>query len=473
MKSKPFIIVVTLLLSCTASYSQDYLITNTLAGNDSIAFTTLRYGRKDYGFGVISSKGIMNWQVPVPGYPLGMGKFKKNVIVFYTLENLEGFTTLKEVHAALINLQEKKITDDKVVYSRKDKYQVYPFVLDDPQGNFTYLLIRTSALKGLLGNGAAQVKEKTNETTELNAISLEANLEPHSKDYKSIALESVFVTACVGMNNDLYVFSFSNDQLVTEKFDSDANLKGKLSAAAPAKTNKQFFPVTKYDSLRGNCVDVAIAYSNNHQDDVMRSFRFDFNDQKAYTTEENVLDKSYTKQLKTTDGENKGLSNFKDIDELYPVQILETDNKIIVLKEIQFTQSSNSDQNVLIYFREGSIISIYSKDLHPESNIIIDKDFRTYILGGTGICSQPKNGKLYTVTCEMPRAGKYKSYLYTININNGSMEKRELEKEDAGKGWITDPTTVAWFSNDFITPFSSGKAFIHLKFETDLQSENY
>ena len=53
------------------------------------------------------------------------------------------------------------------------------------------------------------------------------------------------------------------------------------------------------------------------------------------------------------------------------------------------------------------------------------------------------------------------------------MEKRELEKEDAGKGWITDPTTVAWFSNDFITPFSSGKAFIHLKFETDLQSANY
>jgi hypothetical protein len=145
----------------------------------------------------------------------------------------------------------------------------------------------------------------------------------------------------------------------------------------------------------------------------MRSFRFDFNDQKAYTTEENVLDKSYTKQLKTTDGENKGLSNFKDIDELYPVQILETDNKIIVLKEIQFTQSSNSDQNVLIYFREGSIISIYSKDLHPESNIIIDKDFRTYILGGTGICSQPKNGKLYTVTCEMPRAGKVqKLFIY-------------------------------------------------------------
>jgi hypothetical protein len=51
-KSKLIITVVTLFLFCTVSYSQDYLITNTLPGNDSIAFATLQYGRKDYGFGV-------------------------------------------------------------------------------------------------------------------------------------------------------------------------------------------------------------------------------------------------------------------------------------------------------------------------------------------------------------------------------------------------------------------------------------
>jgi hypothetical protein len=473
MKLKLIIIVVTLLLFCVASYSQDYLITNTLPGNDSIAFTALRYGRKDYGFGVISSKGIMNWQVPVPGYPLGMGKFKNNVVVFYTFEDPNGATDLKEVHAGLINLHKKKIIEDKVVYTSKDKYEKSPFILDDPQGNFAYLLVRSSALKGLFGNGPAQVKAKRNATTELNAISLETNLEPHNKDLKSVALESVFVTACAGMNNDLYVSSFSNDQLITEKFDSAANLKGKLSAAAPETTKKQFFPVIKYDNLRGNCVDVAIAYSNNHKDDVMRSFRFDFNDQKAIATDEVVLDKGYVKQLENTGGNNSRLSNFKKVDEMYPVQILETADKVIVLKEIQyhFTPVGDNDEQ---FYREGSIISIYSKkDMHLERDVIFDKYFGTFIMGGTGIYSQLKNGKLNTVTCELVRAGKYKTYLYTININDGTMEKRELEKEDAGKGWITDPTTVAWYSNNFITPFNSGKAFIHLKFETDLQSEKY
>lgn len=473
MKSKLFITVGVLLLFCTVSYSQDYLITNTLAGNDSIAFATLQYGRKDYGFGVMSSKGIMSWQLPVPGYPLGMGKFKNNVVAFYTLENTEGLTALKQIHAALINLHEKKITADKVVYTRTDKYGIEPFILDDPQGNFRYLLVRTNALKGLLASGTAQAKTKTMATTELSAITLEANLEPHSKDLKSIALESVFVAACVGMKNDLYVSSFAESKLVTEKFDSEGDLKDKLSADAPARDKKEFFPVIKYDSLQGNCIDEAIAYSNNHKDDVMRSFRFDFNDQKVTATNEVSLDKDYVKQLEKTTEHNSKLSYFKSINELYPVQILETEDKVIVIKEIQY-HFMPPDKDAERFYRQGGIISIYSKkDMNTERDIVFDKDFRTFIMGGNGICGQLKNGKLYTVTCELAGVAKYKTYLYIININDGSMEKRELEKEDAGKGWITNPSTVAWFSNNFIIPFNSGKAFVRLKFETDLQSENY
>src|SRR6185312_12879711 len=336
MKQKVIFSFLIFLFSYEASYSQNYLITNTIRVNDSIAFTTLRYGRKDYGFGVISSKGIMNWQVPVPGYPLGMGKLNNNVVFFYTIEDPEALGPIKEVHAALINLREKKITDDKVVYTKEDKYWFYPFILDDPQGNFAYLLIRTSALKGLLGNGFSQVRNKVNETTGLRVISLETNLEPHSKDLKSVVLESSFASACVGMNNDLYVSSLSNDQLITEKFDSDANLKGKLSTEALVASKKEFFPLIKYDSLRGNCIDETIAYPNKHKDDVMRSFLFDFNDQKATATDEVVLDKSYAKQLEKATGQSSKLSNFKSINELYPIQILETADKVIVLKEIQY-----------------------------------------------------------------------------------------------------------------------------------------
>jgi hypothetical protein len=470
---KPKLIITILLFSYLSSYSQDYLIVKTLAGDDSIAFTTLRYGRKDYGFGVVSSKGVMNWQIPVPGFPLGMGKFKNNVVVFYTFTNPDVAVVIKEIHAALIGINEKKIIEDKVVYENESKYSIDAFVLNDPGDNFTYLLVRTSGLKGLLAMGTIGAEAKINETTQLRTISLENNLAPHSKDVKSIALESVFVSACTGVNNDLYVSSFSNDQLITEKFDSDGKLTGKLSTDVSLRTKSKFFPLIKYDSLQGNCVDVAIAYANNHKDDVIRLFRFNFNDQKAYSTEETILNKDYVKHLEQTQGEKTRLSNFKSIDELYPVQILETTDKVIVLKEIQYHFTPSGD-NAERFGRDGNIISIYTKkDLHPERDIIIDKDFETFIMGGNSIYSYMKNDKLYTVTCELTGPGKCKTFLYTININDGSMEKKVLEKEDAGKGWVTDPTTIAWFSNNFITPFNSAKAFIHLKFETDLQSESY
>jgi len=473
MKSKLIITVLTLLLSYTASYSQGYLITKTLPGNDSIAFTTLRYGRHDYGFGVISSKGVMNWQVAVPGYPLGMGKFKNNVVVFYTFEDLSSLTALKNVHAALIGLSEKKIIEDKIVYSNETKYQIDPSVLDDPAGNFIYLLIRTTPLRGGIASMANNADTKLNETTQLSAISLEPNLTTQSKDFKSLALESTFVGATSGINNDIFISSFSDERLVTEKFDKDGNLKGKLSVEVPIRNKSKFYPVIKYDSLAGNCVDIAIAYKNNNKDDVLRSFRFNFNDQKGSASEEAVLNKDYVKQLVHAQDEKSRLSNFKSIDDLYPVQIVETNDKVIVLKEIQYhfiPSGSNAEQ----FYSDGSIISIYTKkDLHLERDVIIDKSFGTFIMGGTAICSYMKNGKLYTVTCELSGPGKTKTFLYTINIDNGSMEKKELEKEDAGKGWITDPTTILWFTDNFITPFNSAKAFIHLKFETDLQSANY
>jgi len=422
----------------------------------------------------------MNWQVAVPGFPLGMGRFKNNVVVFYTPENPEKLGSIKEVHAVMIGIKEKKVLVDKLVYANPNKNVIEPIVIDDPAGNFNYLLIRTSDQRGGLASIALKAQSKMHEFTQLSIISLESNLETHIKDLKDIALETFFAGACAGNNNEVYVSSFSKDQLITEKFDEDGNLKGKLAVDASIRRKSamdpiiEIFPVIKYDSMQGNCIDLAVKYRNDHKDDVMRSFRFNFNDQKAYSTEETTLDKDYVKQLEKTEGKKNKLSNFKSIDELYPVQILETNDKVIVLKEIQYKTGSGSSDDPEKFYREGNIISIYTRDLHQVSEVIIDKFMGTYIMGATSICSHIKNGKLYIITCEHGRrADNYKAVLSIINMDDGAIETRTLDKEDAGKGWITDPTTILWFSNNFIIAFTEGKAFIRLKFETDLQSENY
>ena len=461
-----------LFFCCSASYSQGYMITNTLPLNDSIAFTSLRYNNNGYGYGIVNSKGVMTWQVPSQGYPLGMGKFRNNVIVFYSLENSE-IVAIKEVYAAIVDLKNQKITNVKGIYTPENKYKFVPVILNDPEGNFNMLLIRTTSLKRGLGSYTSWPDDKFNEIQQLSAIYLDDNLNAQTKDIKSGSIGSFFMSACGGNDNDWYLCSYDKDQLTVEKFDRDNNLKSKLATATSIKEHSVFYPLMQYDSVQKNCVDEALAYKNKHRDYILRTYRFDFNDQKSYATDETPLDKDYKNALEKENG-GKKLSNFKFVEDMRPVQILETTDKVIVLKEIQYMVRAEGNNDDDKYEREGSLISIYAKkDLHPERDIIIDKFFGTFGMGGIDIASHVKNDKLYAVTCEFASVLNYKAYLYLINMDDGSTERKVLEKKDAGNGWIALPAEICWFNNNYIIPFNVLKLALHFKPETDLQSESY
>lgn len=462
-----------LLFCSSSSYSQDYMIANTLPLNNTVAFASLRYSNKDYGYGVINSKGIMAWQVPAQGYPVGMAKFNNNVIVFYTDENKD-LHALREIHAAIIDLKTQKITIDKEVYTSKNNYQFEPLVLNDPAGNFIFLLIRTTVRKtGFAAYATSWPEDKFKQSNQLSAIYLDDQLIDKTKDIKSATLDAYFLSACGGNNNEWYLCSYAKDQLTIERFDRDNILKSKLSTPTSLKDHSDYYPLMKYDSLPGNCINAAVAYTNSHRDDILRTYRFDFNDQKSYATDETALNKDYAKTLAKMNGEKSSLSHFKFVEYLRPVQILETDDRVIVSKEIQY-ETGGKGNDAVQYQRTGSLISIYTKkDLHAEKDIIFDKSFGTFASGGTDIASHLKNGQLYTATCELTGVASFKTFLYISNLIDGSTEKKVIEKEDAGKGWITFPTTVCWFSNNFITPFTTEKSFTRFKPESFLQSTSY
>ncbi len=476
MKSK--LILAILLFCCTSSFAQDYMVDNTLPLNDSIAFASLRYSNKDYGYGVINSKGILAWQVPSNGYPLGMSKFNDNVIVFFTDSNKD-LKAFKEVHAMIIDLKAQKIKIDKAVYTSNSNYQFDPWVMNDPAGNFNFLLIRTMRRKrGFAALATSWPEDKSRETNQLTAVYLDDQLNDKTSDIKSIAFDGNFLSACAGSNKDWYLCSYAKDELTVEKFDGGNNLKSKISTPTSFSNHSGYYPLMKYDSLPGNCINEAVAYTGPHNTDMFRTYRFDFNEQKTFATDETVLNKNYVKTLAKMNGDKSKLSNFKFIEHLMPVQILETNDKVIVVKEIRYesggAKSVNGVGNDAVGFnRTGSLISIYSKnDLHPERDIIIDKDFGTFGWGGIDIASHIHNGQLYTATCELTSPGKYKMFLYISNINDGSTEQKIIEKTDAGKGWITYPATICWFSKNFITPFTTTKSF-QFKPESVLQSASY
>jgi hypothetical protein len=104
------------------------------------------------------------------------------------------------------------------------KFSIEPYVLCDLLGNFTCLLVSTTGYRpGLSGFGGNE-EEKRKTTQSLTTISFGNDLQPRIKDIKSIASESDLMTACAADNKDFYIFSFSENRVSGEKFDSNGNI---------------------------------------------------------------------------------------------------------------------------------------------------------------------------------------------------------------------------------------------------------
>ena len=101
--SKLFISILLFFACHFNSYSQDYEIESVLQADDTKSFVLLKSDRKDFGFGILNSAGVMEWQTDIHGETLGMAKFGKDAVVFYA-ESTGNFSPIKVIHAVLVAL---------------------------------------------------------------------------------------------------------------------------------------------------------------------------------------------------------------------------------------------------------------------------------------------------------------------------------------------------------------------------------
>lgn len=466
-KSKLFTTTLLFITICNYSYSQEYRIASTLPDGDSKSFVFLQTDRKSFGVGLLNSAGVMEWQIDLPDRCFNMAKLGEDVVVFY-VEQKGYLSPIKAIHAVLIGIKNKKILQDKVIYQNPGKFSVEPYVLRDPSDNFTCLLVRTTAYRPGLGGFGGNEGEKRRITKSLATISFGIDLEPQVKDIKSNATESVFMTTCAGDNKDFYIFSFSDDHVVSEKFDLNGNIAGKLTLDLSQRHKTGLNYIVHYDSIEANCIDMPISYTNDQKDRLVQLFRFDFNNKKVKETQQVPLNKEYVNSLKPDDSSSK-LHHFGAISNLNPVEIIESDDKIILLKEIQ---SYSFDGKTTKYIREGSIISVYTKDLKLLREVAIEKWSSNFLEGFDAIAGHLKGDKLYAVTNEQNGLG-YKTVLYVININDGSINTKEIEEKKSGINWVTIPADIIWYKENYLVPFAKGKPMIHLNPGTNLVSEKY
>lgn len=471
MRLKTCIFPLIFLCSLSAFSQENYLISSTLLPLDnSRSFVTLNLEKNENACGVINSKGILEGQIPIEGIPLGMGKVgEKNVILFYA-EKPKKLSPIKVIHAALIETGKNKILKDKIVYNNPGSKNIEEKILCDAGGNFISLLVRVTDYSPQMGGFGGNEEVKTSKTTSLTNITLDNDLSPKEKEIKSIAFESTFLEACGGSNKNFYICSLSEDQLIAEKYDSTGEIKGKIVTDVSIRRKSTTKQVIQFDSLNANCINIALAYLSDQKDDFVQMFRFDFNTKKAITSENVSLNKDYVRSMK--DGrESSKLSHFGNIRNLTPVKLIETSDKIILIKEVQ---SQIVDKNSVTQKREGGIISVYTKDLKLLMETPIDKWCAFHLLKMPAINGSLQGDNLYIVTAEMKGLASYKTILYTLNINTGAIiDTRKIDNEEPGFNWLAMPNCIMWSNKNFVVPFANVKSFFGTSLKTSMTIVKY
>lgn len=455
-----------LLLSCNISFSQAFYVSDMLPLNDTFSFETLRFSRNEYGYGIMNAKGIVSKQKSLSGRPISSGKFENNIVCISY-----GETKLKKesLQADLINPKTGALIKTELICTINNGDYTAVSILNDPLNNFSYVITRQTNLQNTIFIGGNQ-GYKYLETSKLELISLDKNLATKKIELVTKAQNTFYGGACTDNNHNIYICSFSENSIVMEKFDSSGRLLSKLQSPFSSWKKPEFEAVIKYDNFSQNAVYITTSYLNGDKDNAANTLYFDFKTNKTITSGETLLNKNYKKNLKNSTQDADG-KNFQAIGGLMPIQVLDDENRLIVIKEIiTETPVDRTTQHQ----RLGSIISVYNKKtLELERDIVVDKGLTTFVENSKGIYGHLKGSTLYAVTSENSGLTSFKTFLYKIDITNGSVIKTEIEKNDAGKGWITYPAHIIWHKNDFIVPFIWISTFLNMDFKSSFQVQKY
>jgi hypothetical protein len=415
-------------------------LSSMFAFDDNTAVGHIVYGSLNEAFVVLNQKGQLLWSEPVRGYIKGEGKWNGNVIFFYTEKSNGG-----PVHAAIVDLKEKKIVKDKIIYDIPKKSDGDIYVENDSRYNFSSLLFR--------GNGSTPL---------INMITLSADLEISMKVLLP-ADSRTFIDIHTSKQGDIFLTSMVNGKLIAEQFDKEGEVKRKLQVDLDIRNKSSYTPVSRLDTFANNTL-VAIQYLNENKDKAINLYRFDFDAEKVKSAPPVLLDKAYFGILEEKEPDAK--KRLKPIDEMVPVDILTTQDKVVLVKEIRTLYSTTRSVAAL---NTAAVVSVFNKELKPLHETILNKSYQAYASFNSQLISFIHNEKLYVLSPESDAGiANYSDYCYIIDLSADKKEKKKLPNA----GGLIDAASTVWFKNSCILG-SLYKDFAMEKGKTKLRVMTY
>ncbi len=288
------------------------------------------------------------------------------------------------------------------------------------------------------------IADKESRTTRLSIVTLGDGGTAVSTDLTSAALGGKCFISCTSPRKNLYLVSYTDGKLYMEEFDNSLKLVTNLSTPLDFKDNLEYISAISCDTNAENTIDFSLYYENKEKRSNNGLYRFYFSSKKVITAPEVPLTKGYI-QAREEHTPGSDFSSLKTINQLKPVGILETPDRIIVIKEIQYiSTTSNRGQYVDRFTHEGGLVEVYSKDLKLQHDFALGKYVETFIQTGYDIGFHLHDDKLFVVFSEGGGIASYSDFLYIIGLADYSFIRKSLERSAAGNGMFMEAPNVIW-----------------------------
>jgi hypothetical protein len=390
--------------------------------NDSQGFAIAEYSPTKNSVVLVNNQASVQWEDRFDEHIYGISKFNGNVLAFYMKPT--------EVHMATIDIQSGKTLSDKIIYDG-EKHKIVT-VQNDMDGNFENLLIRPIASP-----------YSSEESKGLKLLTLAADGNPIVKDVPSAVVGGAFVGSCKTKDGHIMLASIANEALVVEQFTREAVLKHKLEKPLNCRKKLRYKGMMRPDTFAGNTVVVSLKYENPDKDDVFSYFAFNFDTKKILTSDEAPLNKESSYK-------------FKNRESLLPMGIYFTNDKIVLVKEVNYLHQSGG-QNVLFrYISEAAVVSVYDKKLKLLNEVVLEKEMEVFSNSPVGIAGRITPDKLQLITADFGYKKPYGDYCYTIDLKTGEYVKKKL---GLAKDFYSQPVcshSTFWFKNECIVSRLSG-----------------
>jgi hypothetical protein len=272
-----------------------------------------------------------------------------------------------------------------------------------------------------------------------------------------------FIDIHTSKQGDIFLTSMVNGKLIAEKFDKEGEVKSKLQVDLDVRNKSYYTAVSRLDTFTNNTL-VAIQYVNTDKDKAINLYRFDFDAEKVKAAPPVLLDKAYRGILEEKEPDAK--NRLKEIDEMVPVDILTTQDKVLLVKEIRTTYSTTRSTAAL---NNAAVISVFNKELKPLREIVLNKIYQAYASFNSHLISFIHNEKLYVLSPESDRGlANYSDYCYIIDLSTDKKERKKLPKV-AG---LMDAASTVLFTNSCILGYVY-KDFGISKGSTNLKALTY